>query len=301
MRNILITGGAGQVGLELARRSWPDDVSVHFPGRAELDLSSRESVAAYMTSRDWAGVINCAAWTAVDAAEDHVAEADLANAKGPGWLAEAAAMAGAPMIQVSTDYVFDGSAEGYYREDDPVSPLGVYGSSKLAGEQGVLVANPRSVVLRTAWVLSVHRANFVKTMLRLAADRDELGVVADQIGCPTSAVDIASALQTIITRLMDDEKSPTGVYHFVNAGEASWCDLARTAFELSEQRGGPHARVKAISTADYPTKARRPANSRLATAKITRDFGITPRPWRDAVAEIIDELVPAGQTTGKAA
>jgi dTDP-4-dehydrorhamnose reductase len=289
-RHILITGGAGQVGLELQAHAWPEGVVIHAPGREELDLADPASVRAAFAARPYSAVINSAAWTAVDKAEDAVADAFLANAQGPAVLAEVTRQAGVPLVQVSTDYVFDGSADRPYVESDPVGPLGVYGASKLAGELAVRSGNPRSVVLRTAWVLSVHRANFLKTMLRLAESRDRLGVVGDQIGCPTSARDIAQALATITLRLMDDPDAPTGVYHFVNAGETSWAGLATEVFALSKAAGGPAAEVDAITTDQYPTPAKRPANSRLETRKLSRDFGIQPRDWRAAVAEIVTEL-----------
>lgn len=289
-RHILITGGAGQVGLELQAHAWPEGVVVHAPARDELNLADPASVRAALAARPYAAVINSAAWTAVDMAEDAVADAFLANAQGPAVLAEATRQAGVPLVQVSTDYVFDGSADRPYVESDPVGPLGVYGASKLAGELAVRSGNPRSVVLRTAWVLSVHRANFLKTMLRLAESRDRLGVVGDQVGCPTSARDIAQALATITLRLMDDPNAPTGVYHFVNAGEASWAGLAAEVFALAKAAGRPSAEVDAITTDQYPTPAKRPANSRLNTTKLSRDFGIQPRDWRGAVAEIVAEL-----------
>lgn len=288
--HILITGGAGQVGLELLRADWPADVVLHAPTRAELDLGDAASVRAVFAATPFAAVINSGAHTAVDKAETEVATAFAANAIGPAVLADATREAGIPLIQVSTDYVFDGSKDGLYVETDPVGPLGVYGASKLAGELAVRSGNPRSVVLRTAWVLSVHRANFLKTMLRLAADRPALRVVEDQIGCPTSARDIAQTLKTITLRMIADIDAPSGVYHFVNAGETSWAGLAREVFALSDAAGGPSATVEGIASSEYPTPARRPSNSRLSTDKLTRDYGIAPRPWQAAVAEIVAEL-----------
>lgn len=288
--HILVTGGAGQVGLELAAAAWPDNVVLHTPTRTDLDLASIDSVRAAFARTPFAAVINSGAYTAVDKAEADVAAAFAANAMGPAVLAEVTREAGIPLIQVSTDYVFDGSDDGFYAENDPVDPLGVYGASKLAGELAVRSGNPRSVVLRTAWVLSVHRANFLKTMLRLAADRPLLRVVDDQHGCPTSARDIAAALRTITLRMIEDDQAPVGVFHFVNAGETTWAGLAREVFALSAAGGGPSAAVEGITTADYPTPARRPANSRLATSKLTRDYGVAPRAWQDAVAEIVAEL-----------
>ena len=286
-RNILVTGGQGQVGLELARQDWPADVTVHFPTRAELDIASQVSLATYLRGRSFDAIVNCAAYTAVDKAEGERDEAFLINGEAPGWLADT----GIPLIHVSTDYVFDGSKDGFYGEDDPVAPLGVYGASKREGERAVQAGQSRSVILRTAWVVSAHRANFLKTMLRVAGSNPRVRVVDDQHGCPTSAQDIAAVLHAIALRLIEDSAAPTGIYHFVNAGETSWCGLAREIFALSAAAGGPVADVEAITTADYPTPAKRPANSRLSTAKITADYGIHPRDWRAAVRDIMDELV----------
>lgn len=288
--DILITGGAGQVGLELARVAWPERVRLHRPTRDQLDLGDANAVRALFAATPFRAVINAGAWTAVDKAEAEVAAAFAANAMGPAVLAEVTRIADIPLVQVSTDYVFDGKGEADYAESDPVGPLGVYGASKLAGEVAVRTGNPRSVVLRTAWVLSPHRSNFLKTMLRLAADRPALRVVDDQTGCPTSAKDVAEALAAITLQMIADPAAPTGVYHFVNAGTTSWAGLAREIFVLSAARDGPSAEVEGVSTADYPTPARRPANSRLSTVKITRDYAITPRPWKDAVADIVAEL-----------
>jgi dTDP-4-dehydrorhamnose reductase len=288
--HILITGGAGQVGLELLAADWPSDVVLHAPTRADLDLGDIASVRAAFAATPFAAVINSGAYTAVDKAETDVAAAFAANAMGPAILAETTHAAGVPLIQVSTDYVFDGSRSGAYVEDDAVGPLGVYGASKLAGELAVRTGNPRSVVLRTAWVLSIHRANFLKTMLRLGADRPVMRVVGDQHGCPTSARDIAAALKTITLAMIADASAPTGVYHFVNAGQTSWAGLAREIFALSAAAGGPAATVEDITTADYPTPARRPGNSVLSTEKLAADYGVRPRPWQAAVAEIVTEL-----------
>ena len=290
MRRILITGGTGQLGIELLRQSWPSDIEVHAPPREEIDLADPQSIETMVGREAWACVINTAAYTAVDAAESDAGSAFLANCQGPAWLAQATAHAGIPLIHVSTDYVFGGDASEPYREDDPISPVGVYGASKAAGEIAVRTINPRSVIVRTAWVLSAHRSNFLKTMLRLAADRPALRVVSDQRGCPTSAADIAAALVTIACRHMEDVGAPAGTYHFVNSGEASWHELAVEIFKLSAARGGPTAEVEPIAARDYPTAARRPANSRLATAKIARDFGISPRDWHAAIADIVAEL-----------
>lgn len=292
--DILITGGAGQIGQELQTLAWPEPVRLHAPSRAALDLSSVASVEATFGRMSFAAVINAGAYTAVDAAEDDVAAAFAINALGPAALAEMTRRAGVPLVQVSTDYVFDGAKPGLYVEDDPVAPLGVYGASKLAGELAARSGNPRSVVLRTAWVVSRRRSNFLRTMLRLAAERSPIRVVNDQQGCPTSARDVAKALQTITLRMVAEPDAPTGVYHFVNAGVATWADLAREILAQSALNGGPVADVLSISSSQFPTRARRPLNSSLATGKLTRDYGLSPRGWPEAVAAIVSELQAEG-------
>lgn len=294
--NILVTGGAGQIGQELLAADWPSEVVLHAPNRSDLDLTDASSIKAAFARTSFGAVINAGAWTAVDDAEVNVADTFAANALGPAVLADITRAQNVPLIHVSTDYVFDGSKDGLYTEGDPVVPLGVYGASKLAGELSVRMGNPRSVVLRTAWVMSVHRTNFLKTMLRLAHDRSHVRVVNDQHGCPTSARDIAATLRAITLRMIADQDAPTGVYHFVNAGEATWAILAREIFRASAKLGGPHAEVEAIKTSDYPTPARRPANSRLSTEKLLRDYGIKPRSWQTAVSEIVTELHLRGAT-----
>jgi len=292
---ILVTGGTGQVGLELLRQPWPADVTVLAPGRDQLDLASEASISAWFAGRQIDCIINPAAYTAVDLAEDNVGAAFLANAQGPAWLADEARARGIPLLHVSTDYVFDGALDRPYREDDALGPLGVYGASKLSGELAVRAGAPRHVILRTAWVISAQRNNFLKTMLRLAGERPELRVVADQHGCPTSARDIAEALRAIALTHLADAKAPCGTYHFVNVGSTTWHGLAEAVMAASAACGGPHVPVVPITSADYPQRAARPANSRLDPAKLMRDFGITPRPWQEAVGEIVNELVSAQQ------
>jgi dTDP-4-dehydrorhamnose reductase len=288
--SILLTGGDGQVGTEL-RRLAPAHWRIAAPDEQELDLTDPDAIAAAVASGDWSAVINAAAYTAVDKAESAVTLAWRVNALGPAALAEATAKAGIPLVHISTDYVFDGGKPGYYVEGDPVGPMGVYGASKEGGEQAVRTGNPRHVIVRTAWLVSPHGSNFVKTMLRLGADRPVLRVVDDQRGCPTSAGDLAEALITITERLVSDAEAPCGDYHFVNAGEATWCEFARTIFEFGRSFDHPTPTVEGITTADYPTPARRPANSRLSTDKIRRDFGVEPRPWREAIEEIVAQLL----------
>lgn len=287
--HILVTGGAGQIGRELARLGCGRNLQFHFPSRDQLDVSDGLALKAAFSKTPFAAVINSGAYTAVDKAEADVGEAFRVNALGPAVLAEATAAANIPLIQISTDYVFNGRSPKPYLEADQTDPLGVYGASKLAGELAVRAANPRHVILRTAWVLSSHRSNFLKTMLRLSEHRDELRVVDDQKGSPTSATDIARTLGTVVQRLIDDPAAPSGTYHFVNDGVASWADLANAIFDM-RSGAGPTVRVVRIPTTDYPTPAKRPANSVLDTTKITRDYGIKPRAWRDAVSDIVGEL-----------
>ncbi len=288
--DILILGGAGQVGLELQRASWPAGYHPIAPTRGELDILDTSAISRAVAARPWAAIINCAAYTAVDKAESDVETAWRLNALAPAVLSHEAGRASIPLVHVSTDYVFDGSKPSAYEVDDPVAPLGVYGASKEAGEQGVRTGNPRHAIVRTAWVVSPFRANFVKTMLRLAAERPSLRVVDDQHGTPTVAGDLAAALVTIATRLTRDAAAPVGTFHFANAGDTTWCGLARAVMELSAGRGGPSVPVEAIGTADFPTPARRPANSRLATGRLGRDYGIVPRSWREAVGDVVAEL-----------
>jgi dTDP-4-dehydrorhamnose reductase len=286
---ILVTGGTGQVGIGIkqANRGRFDIVA---PGRHTLDLANPATIKEQIASRDWAAIVNCAAYTAVDKAESDEAAAFAINADAPGIIARAAAARSIPLLHVSTDYVFDGSKTGPYVEEDPVAPLGVYGASKEAGERAVRAAGGRHIILRTAWVVSPWGNNFIKTMLRLGAERERLGVVDDQIGCPTSAKDIAEKLLTLAEKLSQDPTHPGGTYHFVNDGETSWYALAAHIFDRKSQIGAKVPVVDAIASVDYPTPAKRPANSRLSTAKIQNDFCVFPRAWEIAVDEIIDEL-----------
>jgi dTDP-4-dehydrorhamnose reductase len=288
---ILILGGSGQVGTELRRFAWPEGVTVHAPSHAELDVTDKCAVVRAISARSWSAVINAAAYTAVDKAETDISAAWRANALTPAILATETARKRSPLIHISTDYVFDGAADRPYVESDPVGPLGVYGASKEAGEQAVRSGNARHVIVRTAWLVSSHGNNFVKTMLRLAAERDRLRVVSDQRGCPTSAADLARALATIALRLARDFDAPCGTYHAVNAGETNWCEFAREIMAQAAKRGARTVPIDAISTADYPTAAKRPANSRLATAKLDRDYGLSMNTWQSAISSILDELI----------
>ncbi|WP_309612131.1 dTDP-4-dehydrorhamnose reductase [Sphingomonas sp.] len=291
MREVLVTGGRGQLGQALQRAHWPDGWRTIAPLRDELDLADSAALDQFVRSRQWAAVINAAAYTAVDRAEEEPVEAWRSNALVPAALAAACRRANSLLIHLSTDYVFDGSAAGARDVGDTTGPIGVYGASKLGGELAVRSGCPRHVIIRTSWLVSPYGSNFIRTMLRLGQDRARVGIVADQHGSPTSANDLAAAIVRIAVGLDADPAAPAGTYHFSNEGATDWHEFAAAIFAGSAARGGPSAAVDAISTADFPTAARRPANSLLSSAAITRDWDIRPRPWRDALEDILDELI----------
>jgi dTDP-4-dehydrorhamnose reductase len=284
MMRIAVTGSKGQVATSLLERAGLKAEVVAL-SRPAFDLADRATVVAGLEAARPDVVVNAAAYTAVDKAEAEEADAVRANGEGAGHVAEAAARLGVPLLHISTDYVFDGALDRAYREDDPTAPTGAYGRSKLAGEKAVAERCENSVILRTAWVYSPFGANFVRTMLRLNETRDEIGVVADQRGNPTSALDIADALIAIAARAKDDS-SPTlrGVFHMTGSGEATWADFAEAIFHEAAARGRRQTRVKRIAAADYPTPARRPANSRLDNEKLSRVYGVKLPEWRQSVA-----------------
>src|SRR5271166_4987358 len=273
MTRIAVTGSKGQVATALAERD--GDVEIVTLSRPAFALEDRVSVLAGIEAARPDVIINAAAYTAVDKAESEEELAMRVNGEGAGHVAEAAAKVGAPLLHLSTDYVFDGTLDRPYREDDPTGPTGAYGRSKLAGEKQVAHRCPNSAVLRTAWVYSPFGANFVRTMLRLNETKDEVGVVADQRGNPTSALDIADALLAVAKRIREDS-SPTlrGIFHMTGSGEATWADFAEAIFKNAHARGRKLTRVKSITTADYPTPARRPANSRLDNGKLNRVYRV---------------------------
>lgn len=291
MKAILATGGQGQVGIELGRLAWPDDCELHLIDLPEVDLRDPAAIARKMDERAWDAVLSVGAYTAVDQAESDVVTAWQVNALAPAAFTAACAERDIPLVHVSTDYVFDGSKAGPWRESDAPNPLGVYGASKLGGELAVRSGCPRHAVVRTSWVVSPHGRNFVTTMLRLGAERDRLSVVADQRGAPTSAADLAAAIAQIALAMMADRVAPTGVFHFSNAGETTWHELAEAIFVEAAERRGKVPVVEAIATAQYPTPARRPANSLLANDAIREAYGITARPWREALGEIVDTIL----------
>lgn len=287
----LLTGGTGQVGLAL-RRNAPPGVEIVAPGRDTLDLADLSEIDL----QGYAAVLNCGAYTAVDKAESEPELAARINAGAPHILATAAAAAGIPIIQVSTDYVFSATGTGPWQEDSPTSPANIYGASKLAGEEAVRASGARHAIMRTSWVVSADGSNFVKTMLRLGAVRDRLEVVADQRGSPTHAGDLAAALTTITTRFLADPGQSSGTWHFANAGDTTWHGVAEHVFACAARHGLPVPdTVEPITTAQYPTPARRPLDSRLDCSRIANDFGLTPRPWQEAVADVVARLASEGQ------
>lgn len=293
VRTILVTGASGQLGTELQRYAWPEGWAVVAVDQDTLDLRDTDAIAGKVAEREWAAVINGAAYTAVDKAETDLVNAWAVNAMAPAAFAASCVAANIPMVQVSTDYVFDGARQGAWQVNDPVAPLGVYGASKLGGELAVRTSGARHVIVRTAWVVSPHGNNFIKTMLRVGATNPTLRVVDDQHGSPTSAADLAAALATIAMRLVDDAAAPTGTYHFSNAGAVTWAGFAREIFTQSAARGGVKAEVQGIATSEYPTPATRPANSLLSHDAITQDYGIRPPAWQTALGNILDELIGA--------
>ncbi|VAV96030.1 dTDP-4-dehydrorhamnose reductase [hydrothermal vent metagenome] len=290
-RRWLVTGGSGQVGQALRETSLPASVELFMPDRNLLDLSDLSGLGTLIAKENISAIINCAAYTVVDKAETETELANKINAEAAGILAKAAASKNIPMVHVSTDYVFSGNLSGRaYLEDDTVDPQNIYGRSKLAGEQAVEKSGARAVILRTAWVVSPFGNNFVKTMLRLGREKENLSVVGDQIGNPTSAHDIASALVGIMDLLETEDNASTGIYHFVNSGQASWYDLAARVFERASYHGQPAPNLGKIATAEYPTPAKRPANSMLDTNKLRQRYDMNIRPWQDAIDEIVDRL-----------
>ena len=285
---VLVFGTTGQVARELARSAeMVEGIEMTALGRAEADLTDAMACARAVRESGADVVINAAAHTAVDRAEDEPELAYAVNALAPGAMAVAAADIGAPFLQVSTDYVFDGAPGAAWSEAAPAAPLGVYGASKFEGEQAVAAAGGDHVILRTAWVFSAHGRNFVKTMLALGAGREEMRVVADQRGGPTAARDIAGALWTI-ARAWDAGRGRSGVYHYAGAPAVSWAEFAEAIFAGAGWEHRP--RVTRIAAADYPTRARRPENSVLDCRKIHEDYGIVQPDWRPALDAVIAEL-----------
>ena len=287
MAKFLITGSKGQVGYCLVQQL-TGKADILAVDRDELDITDKDQV--YQTVQEFQPdiIINAAAHTAVDKAESEIELSEAINVYGPQYLAEAANKIGATILHISTDYVFNGEGSQAYKETDETGPQGVYGKTKLAGEIAVQQVNPRSVILRTAWVFGEHGHNFVKTMLRLGKERDTLGIVGDQFGGPTYAGDIAAALIKIANEILKGRNDVFGVYHFTGQPYVSWFEFAQAIFTQAESKKllekRPH--LNSIATTDYPTPAKRPANSRLDLTKIKQTFAIEPSDWQKALENI---------------
>lgn len=294
---LLVLGGDGQLGRAFSECPPPAGWRIVTLGRNDADITEPDSIARALAAHAPAIVVNAAAYTAVDKAESEAESAFRINRDGAANVARAAAAANLPVIHVSTDYVFDGRAGPAWREDDPIAPLSVYGASKAAGEAAIRQAAQQHVILRTSWVFGVHGQNFVKTMLRLGAERPELRIIDDQIGRPTHAGDLAQAIAAIAARLTDEaDANGFGTFHFAGAEPVSWFGFAQAIFAEARRRGGPHPRLLPIPTAQYPTPAKRPANSVLDCSKLKNVYDIQPRPWRDGLGECLDRLLRPPQS-----
>ncbi len=294
---ILVTGTEGQLARSLLEQAQGvNDLSVFALGRPDLDLTRPHAIAGALAGVDCDVIVNAAAYTAVDQAESEPDIAHAVNCDGAEAVAQAAARADIPFIQISTDYVFNGQKDGAWSEDDSPDPLSVYGKTKLAGEMAVQAAAPKAAILRTAWVYSPFGKNFAKTMLRLAESRDELSVVADQTGAPTSALDIADGVIAVARNLAARPDDPTlhGVFHMTaTAGSSAptWADFAEQIFSASRDLGGPSAQVRRITTAGYPTPAARPRNSLLDCTRLEQAHGVRLPFWEVPVANIVRRIL----------
>lgn len=289
---IVIFGGDGQVAQELARACSKRGVPYRAFSRAEVDIADPEAVSRALGCAGSAIAVNAAGYTNVDLAEVEVANATRANACGPSVVAKACAAAGVPLIHLSTDYVFDGRKAAAYVEADETKPVNVYGETKLAGEHAVTAAQPEHVILRTSWVFGAFGKNLLKTVLRLARERDELRFVADQNGCPTATADIAQAILAITPRIAA-RHSVWGTYHFAGAGSTTWFGFVRRVVEAQAAFTSCRPRVVPIATAEYPVRARRPANSVLDSGLFARTFELRACPWQERVDEVVTDLLAA--------
>lgn len=296
---LLVAGGTdGQVALALSRMTTPD-VEMVVRGKPEgMDLLDAGAMAKTIDAVRPDAVACVGAWTAVDDAESKQELARALNAVAPGELAKLCAARGLPILQLSTDFVFDGTKTSPYVETDKPAPLSVYGATKLKGEQAVQASGARHAVLRTSWVFAAEGKNFVRTMLRLAKTRDRLGVVDDQNGHPTYAPFIAQAVVGVARQMVERKDAPSGVFHLTGEGAVTWCSFARAIFVQSKRMGGPSAEVDAITTAQYPTPARRPANSVLDTRKIAADYGIRLPHWRAGLDDCLAKIAAGGWDVG---
>ena len=288
---ILITGANGQLGWELSRRGARKGFDILAFDRATLNITDSSAVNREVSKSGASVVVNAAAYTAVDQAESEPELAFAVNRDGSAYLASACAQANIPLVHLSTDYVFDGEKESPYLETDKISPLGVYGRSKAAGEMEVRKLLDQHLILRTAWVYGVHGRNFVKTMLRLGREREVIQVVADQYGCPTYAADLADATLNMAAQFFQGKKIIWGTYHYCGKGVTSWHGLGEATLSLAKKYASLRVkRIEAIKTADYPTPAKRPFHSALDCSSFERIFNIHPKPWRESLAQMIKML-----------
>ena len=288
---LLVMGAKGQLGREICLQGGAHGLDVLGFDLPDLDITDPAAVEKTMAGTKPSLVVNAAAYTAVDRAESEPDSAFAVNRDGPANLASLCSEAGIPLVHISTDYVFSGEKGGAYLESDPISPLGVYGESKAAGEEEVRRHLREHLILRTSWLYGVHGANFVKTMLRLAKNEKTLRVVSDQFGCPTFAADLAEAVLMIAARYRYGRETAWGTYHYCGEGNASWHRFAETIFSLARPYDTLRVKeVTAIKTEEYPTPARRPANSSLDCSLIHDRFGISPRPWRDSLSDMIARM-----------
>ncbi|MFN2602593.1 MAG: dTDP-4-dehydrorhamnose reductase [Gemmatimonadaceae bacterium] len=287
MKRILVTGANGMTGSEVCAQAAAAGWTVRALSHADADITDAGALRAAANIFHPHVVVNCAAYTAVDRAESEPELAMAVNGVGAANVARAAAAVGAPIVHVSTDYVFNGRGTTPYSPEDRTDPINSYGKSKLAGEIGVRAENSKSVIVRTSWVFSHRGPNFVRTMLRLGSERDELKIVEDQTGRPTSATDLASALFTV-AHAIPEKPTLAGTYHFANSGETSWFGFAQAIFEEARMLGETRIpKISAIKTSEYPTAASRPAYSVLDTSGFTAAFGVNPRSWRSALRDTI--------------
>lgn len=290
-RRVLVAGAGGQVGRELMGLPNPPGIELTGLYRAALDITQVDAVNAAFDQAQPDIVVNLAAYTAVDKAEDEPLAAFAANRDGAGLLAQACRRRGIPLVHVSTDYVFDGTRSGAWREDDAVGPAGVYAQSKAEGEELVRDVLPQHVIVRTSWVFGAHGRNFVRTMLERIGKQQELRVVDDQRGCPTAALDLARTLLAITGRTLERPAEVAGTYHYCNSGATTWFRFAQAVFARAKAHGLDVPRVIPIPTSAYPTKAPRPANSELDCTKAVAAFGVARPPWRDSLPPVVDAIL----------
>jgi dTDP-4-dehydrorhamnose reductase len=293
---LLVVGAKGQLGGELCRRGQYYGFDVIPLDLPEFDITDPWRVDEALAQKNIALVVNAAAYTAVDKAESEREIAFAVNSEGAGYLALACARRNISLIHVSTDYVFDGNKGSPYIETDPICPLGIYGESKAAGEKAVREALETHIILRTSWLYTSHGSNFAETILRLAGEREELRVVADQYGCPTYAADLAEAILSIAEQIRGGGSIPWGTYHYCGKGITSWHGFAQEICHLGKEHTALRVKViSAISTDEYPTRVKRPPYSALDCTKIEKCFGVTRKPWQDSLAEMLARMFSRGE------